>query len=303
VPTIVIVMNSGSGHDDKQTAEATIRAELTSSGREFEILRPEPADIATAIAGAVRRASGIGVLVAAGGDGTLNAVAAAALEHGWPLGIIPLGTFNFYARDLGLPLDTQAATRILLDGVLRPIAVGRINDRIFLNNASFGLYRKLLEDREQLKQRFGRYRMVAAFAALMTLWRHRRSYRLALQIDGRGESWRTSLLFFGLNSLQLEKLQLDIAACAANDHLAVIAPRPLSRWSLLKLAVRGAFGTLQDEELQCRCASHVRVVWPGHSRARVAFDGESCEFTLPLDVKVLPRALQVLVPREPEVRA
>jgi diacylglycerol kinase family enzyme len=303
MPHIIVVMNSGSGHDDKEEMASAIRTELEASGQTFEIIRPDPDDIASCIAEAVARSSGAGILVAAGGDGTLNAVASSAIDCGWTLGIIPLGTFNFYARDLGLPLDAAAATRVLTDGLVRSVAVGRINGRLFLNNASFGLYRQLLEDREEMKQRLGRYRLVAAYAAMLTLWHHRRSYRLNVCIDGRDERWRTSMVFLGLNSLQLEKLQLEIAACAKDDRLAVIAPKPLSRWSLLWLAFKGAFGRLKPkEELLCRCASRLTLSWVGHSRGRVAVDGETFECKMPLEVEVLPGALRVLVPRTPEKR-
>ena len=300
---LIIVLNAGSGHDDKERAEAAIREVLDAAGRRYEIVSPEPKDIATTIAASVARAGRPGVLVAADGDGTLNAVASAALEAGWQLGIVPLGTFNFYARDLGIPLDATEAARTLVDGTTRDVAIGRVNDRLFLNNASFGLYRKLLEDREEVKHRFGRYRFIAAFAALWTLWRHRRNYRLRLTLDGQVEHWRTPMVFFGLNALQLEKLALQIADCVAADRLAVIAPPPLPRWRLLGLAVKGAMHQLEDErDLACRCVTRVALDWPGHRRARVAVDGETFECTLPLTVEVKPRALTVLVPRRPEPR-
>ncbi len=300
---LIIVLNAGSGHDDKDQAEAAIRGVLDAAGRHYEIVTPEPQDIAQALAEAVSRAGRQGILVAAGGDGTLNVVARAALDAGWTLGIVPLGTFNFYARDLGIPLDAAAAAQVLVDGTTRAVAVGRINEHLFLNNASFGLYRQLLEDREEVKHRFGRYRLIAAFAALWTLWRHRRNYRLQLDIDGRTEEWRTPMLFFGLNALQLEKLALQIAGCAAEDRLAVLAPPPLPRWRLLWLAMKGAAQQLEEgRDLACRCATRVRVDWRGHRRARVAVDGESVECDLPLTVQVRPRALNVIVPREPEPR-
>ena len=300
---LIIVLNAGSGHDDKDQSESAIRAVLDAAGRTYEIVSPEPGAIATTLAERVARTGRTGVLVAAGGDGTLNAVAGAALDAGWALGIVPLGTFNFYARDLGIPLEAGAATQVLVDGTTRAVAVGRINGHLFLNNASFGLYRQLLEDREEVKHRFGRYRLIAGIAALWTLWRHRRNYRLRLDIDGRVEKWRTPMVFFGLNALQLEKLALQIATCAAEDRLAILAPPPLPRWRLLWLALKGAAHQLEEgRDIVCRCATRVTMDWPGHHRARVAVDGESVECRLPLSVEVKPRALRVLVPRQPEVR-
>ena len=300
----IVVLNASSGHNDKADAEARIRAVLTERNVSFEILRPAPADMRETLRTACRRYGEPGVVFAAGGDGTLNVVAQAAIDVGWTLGVLPLGTFNYFARDLGLPLDAEEALRAALDGEVRRVHTGRINGELFLNNASFGLYRQLLEQRERMKQRLGRYRIVAVMAALHTMLRFDRSYRLELEIDGRRETVRTPLLFIGLNSLQLENLELDIAGCAAAGRLAVIATRTASRWRLFWLALLGAFRRLQTApELHCLCASRLTIQWPGHTKARVAVDGETIDSAVPLVVEAQPSSLPVLVPRRPEPRA
>lgn len=299
----IVVLNAGSGHDDKADAEARIRAVMDERQRSYEILRPAPTEMRETLRRACREHGEPGIVFAAGGDGTLNVVAQAAIDAGWTLGILPLGTFNYFARDLGLPLDAEAALRAALDGEVRHVHTGRINGQLFLNNASFGLYRQLLEQREKMKQRLGRYRIVAVLAAVQTLLRFERSYRLELEIDGRRETLRTPLLFIGLNSLQLENLELDVAGCAAAGRLAVIATRTASRLRLFWLALLGAFHKLQTApELHCLCATRMVVQWPGHAKARVAVDGESIDSTVPLVVEVQPSSLPVLVPRRPEPR-
>jgi diacylglycerol kinase family enzyme len=302
---ITVILNVGSGHGDASSCEQQIRAGLEAHGRAHRVLVAGSAEqveqqtrLALEEAGRYPQ-----VIVAAGGDGTINLVAGLVMEQNLPFGVIPLGTFNYFARDLGIPLDPRAAAEAVATGHIRRVHVARVNGHLFLNNASFGLYRKLLEQREHDKQRFGRYRIVAVLSALVTLWRFRRVYTLRMELDGKPVTLRTPMLFLGLNSLQLEKLDLDVASCTNAGQMAVIALKPSSQWHLLGLALRGALQGLHDSpELRCHGASRVLVEQPGSRRTRVAVDGESFECSLPLRFEVVRDALQVVVPRTPEVR-
>lgn len=300
---VTVILNAGSGHGDRATVEQAIRDGFEAAGREYRIVVADSADEVARQAHLACRLPDPNVVVAAGGDGTINLVAGIVLDCDLPFGVIPLGTFNYFARDLGIPLDPREAAFALATGRIRRVHVARVNGHLFLNNASFGLYRKLLEDRERYKQRWGRYKIVAVFAALATLWQHRRVYTLRMQIDGKPATVRTPMLFFGLNSLQLEKLDLDVARCARDGLMAVIALQPTSRWHLLGLALRGALQGLRDSpDLRCYGASSVEVMLPGRRSTRVAVDGESFDCDLPLQFEMLRKALPVVVPREPEKR-
>lgn len=302
---ITVILNPGSGHQDTARVEAEIRSGLHALAGQIRLIVARNAEeVEKQTRDAIHDAQGMGdVVVAAGGDGTINLVAGLVADSGLTLGVIPLGTFNYFARDLGIPLEPEAAARAIATGRIRHVHVARVNGHLFLNNASFGLYRALLEEREQFKQRFGRYRFVAVIAALFTLWRFRQVYTLRMELDGRTETLRTPMLFFGLNSLQLEKLDLEIARCADAGLLAVIALEPTSRWHLLGLALRGALQGLHDSPgLRCRGAASVEVSLPGRRSARVAVDGESIQCQMPLRFKVQRDALAVVVPREPEPR-
>jgi diacylglycerol kinase family enzyme len=302
---ITVILHIGSGHGDAHTCEQEIRAGFQARGCAHRILvahSAEEVEQQTRLAVAEARASPQ-VIVAAGGDGTINLIAGLVLEQGLPFGVIPLGTFNYFARDLGIPLDPRAAAEAIATGHIRRVHVARVNGHLFLNNASFGLYRKLLEQREHDKQRFGRYKFVAVFSALTTVWRFRQVYTLRMELDGKAVTLRTPMLFFGLNSLQLEKLDLDVASCTNAGQMAVIALKPSGQWQLLRLALRGALRGLHDSpELRCHGASQVLVEQPGRLMTRVAVDGESFECSLPLRFEVDRDALQVVVPQSPEVR-
>ena len=302
---ITVILNETSGREDKQRARESIERTLGESGREFRVLAvrapgelPELAHRCAAEAIDRRQ-----IIVAAGGDGTVNTIAGSLLHTDVPLGIVPLGTFNYLARELGIPLDPADAVRSLLDGRPRRIALARVNGRLFFINASFGLYRRLQEEREQRKRRFGRNRIVVALSALVTLMQHHRVYDVELEIDGRPVSLRTPMVFFGFNTLQLEKLGLPAAECTARDLLAVLALRPMSRLELLGFALRGALqGLGEAQNLRSHCASKVEVRWRGAGSIRVAIDGESCVCRLPLRFDVDRDALCVIVPRTPVAR-
>src|SRR4051812_41736646 len=181
-----IVMNRGSGKDEKEEVRRTVAAELEAAGRRHRFIPVAPGEIVAACQEAARlaREQG-GVMVAAGGDGTINCAAQAAMAQECPLGLIPQGTFNLFARQLGLPLDAAEATRALLRASPEPVQVGWANQRVFLVNASLGLYPKLLADREVVKQKLGRRRWIAMLAALKSLleWRH----QLTLDVEMDGE--------------------------------------------------------------------------------------------------------------------
>jgi diacylglycerol kinase family enzyme len=302
---VTVILNVGSGHGDATTCEREIRAGFEAAGRAHRIVvagSPDEVERQTRLAMVAARREPQ-VIVAAGGDGTINLVAGLVLERDLPFGVIPLGTFNYFARDLGIPLDPREAATAIATGRIRRVHVARVNGHLFLNNASFGLYRKLLEDREINKQRFGRYKFVAVLSAFATVWRFRQVYTLRMSLDGRTTTLRTPLLFFGLNSLQLEKLDLDIARCTDAGQMAVIALQPSSRWHLFGLVLKGALQGLHDSpDLRCHGASQVVVEQPGRRQTRVAVDGESFDCTLPLRFEVQRDALQVVVPRSPEER-
>jgi diacylglycerol kinase family enzyme len=302
---ISVVLNAGAGNKDAAAARRAIEEGLRASGRDVALfVARRPRDVpALAERAATTRP---GILAAAGGDGTLNAVASVARANSLPLAVIPLGTFNYFARELGIPLDTTAAARMIPGGRIRYVPVGQVNDHLFVNNASIGLYPRVIEQREIHKQRFGRHQLVALLSGLVTLLRSHTAYRLRLEIDGQPVTLSSLSVFFGRNALQMEQLGLDEALCVARGELAVLAVREVGSLELLGLALRGALGRLERaENLRQHCALKVQVErldgrpWrPRH--IRVALDGELIRCALPLTIESVPNALQVVVPRTPE---
>ena len=168
--TLLFLINSSAGALDIDAKRAVIESTLAAHGREGELLVCRPAELprvaVQAAAAAVSRGTAV---IAVGGDGSLNAVAQAAHAAGCAMGVIPCGTFNYFARTQGIPTEPAAAVRLLLDARPMPVQVAAINDRVFLVNASLGVDPELLQDREAYKTRFGRSRRVA-FVAVCAIW-------------------------------------------------------------------------------------------------------------------------------------
>jgi diacylglycerol kinase family enzyme len=238
-----------------------------------------------------------GIVVAAGGDGTINAVVQAALYSGRPFGVLPQGTFNYFSRTHGIPSDTAEATMALLEATVRPVQVGLINDRVFLVNASLGLYPKILEDREAYKRQFGRSRLVALWSGVITLLRQHRQLVLGLEHTGEVRVMRTPTLVVGNNPLQLAQLGLPEAHAVQRGQLAAIMVRPVGTLAMFGLLFRSALGQLGDADNVISFAFERLTVRPyGRRRIKVAMDGEVAWLNTPLVFQMAPNPLQLLVP-------
>jgi diacylglycerol kinase family enzyme len=297
---LFIVFNAASGSSDAAQTCATIAAVLAAAGRTHHIMMMESGQTLSALArDAVARAHAEqGIVVAAGGDGTINTVAQALLGSGLTFGVLPQGTFNYFSREHGIPADTEAALRLLLEGEVRPVQVGRVNDRVFLVNASLGLYPALLENREEWKRQLGRSRLVAFWAGLLTLLREHRRLTLDIEHGGERRTVRTVTLFVGNNRLQLEQLGMPEASDLARGKLAGITLRPTGKLAMLWLLIRGALGRLGDADRVVNFSFRaLNLSSRRRRRIKVATDGEVAWMNTPLHFEALPDALNLIVPR------
>jgi diacylglycerol kinase family enzyme len=236
-------------------------------------------------------------VVAGGGDGTINAVAAQLVGTDKVLGVLPLGTFNFFARRLNIPLDLEAAARNLVEGQLVAADVGEINGLLFLNNASLGLYPRILRQREQEYRRWGRSQLIAYLSVLRTLLRPLRPLTLQLKTAaGQSVARHTPLVFVCSNAYQLQEFNLPGSDCTAAGKLAFYITRPVSRWGMLRMALLTYLQRLKGErDLEVLCLEEAAI----HSRRRrlnLAIDGEIHQVHTPLHVRFRRGALRVIAP-------
>tara|TARA_R110000868_G_scaffold10904_3_gene52824 strand:+ start:16365 stop:17351 length:987 start_codon:yes stop_codon:yes gene_type:complete len=300
--TFYIVLNTGSGKHQGDEVQDSISKVLNAAGRQFKLLKVKGGDgLAAAAQQAVELAkANRGVVVAAGGDGTLNAVSNAVLGTGLPFAILPQGTFNYFGRTYGISQDTETATRCMLDAVIQPVQVGMLNDKVFLVNASLGLYPTLLEDRESYKQRYGRSRWVALWSAMVTLFRAHRQLWVQLDFEGKTRTLRTQTIVVGNNSLQLEHIGVHEEVELQRDHLVAMTAKPLSTLALYGLVARGLLSRMGEADNLISFGFKKMTVrlGPTRKRIKVAMDGEIFWLRAPLEFRVPEEYLPLLVPRD-----
>lgn len=293
-----VIVNESSGSHATDTLRTDIEQAFNRQGMRVQFLGLDSKTLASSRERAVERLieRADGVIAVAGGDGTVNAVASACRKLGRPIGILPAGTFNYVARNLGLPLDLSEAAEVIATGDAEPMAVGQINGRLFLNNAGFGLYSHMIEQREIAKRRFGRHRIVAFLSGIKCLTERHPLYHLQITADGQHHTLKTTTLFFGVNALQLENYNVEAAKFVANGQLAILSLRLDSRLDIAGAAWASLHG--KTEAAQCvdaTAATSVRVTTRRRA-LHVAIDGEIVVMRPPLDVKIVRDGLRVYRP-------
>jgi diacylglycerol kinase family enzyme len=293
----IVILNSRSGNGSKGDVGPELDSMAATLGVHCDIERVRTR---THLIQAARKAasSNCDVVIAAGGDGTVNAVANELVGTEKSLGVLPLGTFNYFAREMGLPTDLKAAFRTCFDGEIRSVTVGEVNDRMFLNNASIGLYPVILAAREQTYRRWGRTRFVAYWSVLRALLRLRLNMKLTITSDGKRRNIRTPLLFVARNATQLKEFRVPGARCIREDEFSVYALRPMGRLGLLRVAWHTLAGRLEPQhDFDMSCTSAIRVESERMLRT-VALDGERLKMLAPIEFRVHQAALSVVVPKE-----
>ncbi|GEK45355.1 diacylglycerol kinase [Acinetobacter johnsonii] len=243
-----------------------------------------------------RQAENVGVVVAAGGDGTLNAVASKLMGTDIPMGILPLGTFNYVARVLNIPLDLLDAAKAIGEGQPRSVHVAQLNQHIYLNNASLGLYPLFIQKREQFNKHFGRFPLHAYTSALDVLIRDRKELKLEVEVDGQRYPVKTPLIFFGNNQLQLAEMKLRIAEAAEAGKVAGVVVAKSDKRTLFKTLWQLIKGNLDQASDVYSFAADEVIVHSKRNKLTVAVDGEIVTMTPPLKITVRKHALNIMVP-------
>lgn len=302
-PDICVILNGGSGKRDSLRVAERIRAAFKAAHVPMELdFVEDGSDISNAARAAVDK--GFSTIVAAGGDGTICAVAAAVRNSGCKMGIIPLGTFNYFARSLDLPDDIEGAVDVLLSGGAKSVPVGTINDRVFLNNASLGVYPEILKKREDIYKRWGRSRVAAYWSVLKTLITLRRPLKLRIETETDNRRVHTPLLFAVNNAFQLDQIGLEGRDDVAQGKLVLFIAPNSGRWGILRHALALSAGTAEPKRnFEMLASEHIRI-HAGQGARLVACDGERMRMHGPFDMRVHKDELFVIAPntRKTDVR-
>jgi diacylglycerol kinase family enzyme len=290
----IVIVNRGGG--SAAGAEERIRDAFDGTGVEVEVRIVEPGEIDRGCA-AAGAAKGIDALVAAGGDGTVSTAAGAVAGTDLPLGVLPMGTLNHFARDAGIPLDLKQAAAVVAAGRTRRVDVAEVNGRVFVNNSAVGLYPMLVKAREAQQRQLGRTKRRAMLvAAARAMWRFP-SRRLTLRFAGMKAPVETPLLFVGNNKYETGLLSLGRRAAIDRGELCVYAPLARSRLGFAWLSLRAMLGRpdRQDDFLTVEGIEEAEI--DSHRRSLlVAVDGEATTMETPLRYRVRKGAVRLILP-------
>ena len=248
---------------------------------------------------AIKAVARSGRVIVAGGDGTAAGAAQILAGSDTELGLLPLGTLNHLARDIGIPVDLGEAAEVAANGQPVAIDVGEVNGQVFVNNASIGLYPLMVRKREGLRRAKGWPKWLstlpAAFAVLERLPHHR------LRLDwGRGErAIVTPLLFVGNNVYSLDRGEVGKRNTLTDGKLSLYAVARRRRAALIWFAMRALVGRAErslDFETLGECET--LTVSSSSGSIEIALDGELRRMDSPLEFRIRAGALTVIAPGE-----
>lgn len=297
---VVVLWNSASGWNDDQEQAQRVKRLLVENGSSLEFERIDSGEDITAKSRELI-ADGPRILVAAGGDGTINAVASALANTDSALAVIPAGTLNHFARDLGIPLAAEEAAASILGGHEIQIDVGEVNGRLFLNNSVIGLYPVYRAAREAYERKGLNANRMTRFIAVLrsiarVLWNPPR-LRLSLTLEnGRTIRIRTAFVLVANNEHEVEHWNIGHRRCLDEGHLWIYILKRSTRWSLMGFFLRFLFRRFsRHEAFEIFKARQVRVDTSGQ-HLRIGLDGEIVRLETPLEFRSLPAALRVIAP-------
>lgn len=293
-----VIINCAAGGGPDTDAGRVVTEAFASCGAEAHVRLARRGDELTEIArGAV--SNGARAVVAGGGDGTVGAVASALVGTDKPLGVLPLGTLNHFAKDLHIPLEVKEAARNVCEGRAVAVDVGEVNGRVFINNSGLGLYPHIVRHREKLQERESLGKWSAFVRAALAVLRRYPFLNVRLNADGKEIIRRTPFVFVGNNEYEVEGTHIGARARLDAGRLSLYVAHRTGRLGLLRLALRALFGRLrQAKEFDSLSAEEIWVETRRPKRIYVATDGEVTVMTTPLHYRVLPKALRVIVPEE-----
>jgi diacylglycerol kinase family enzyme len=294
--TVLLNAAAGLRHGQVQAEAARVRDLFGALGVDADVQQvPGLSLLDTARAAA---SSDADVVVMGGGDGTMSAGAGGLAGTGKPMGVLPLGTLNHFARDLGIPGDLEEAVRVIAQGTIREIDVGEANGRVFINNSSIGLYPDAVSLRDAWMDRDSMHKWVAMGRAALNTLRRFPLVRLTLRLREGGVLVTTPMVFIGNNRYDTRLFNLGKREVLDGGELWVYLARDAGRLGFVKLALRALAGRLEESRDFQGLGVEQVVVEDRRRVLKVAFDGEVCHVAPPLRYRTRRRALRVLVPPE-----
>jgi diacylglycerol kinase family enzyme len=293
-------LNSSAGTAEEKKRD-DLRGELEAAFRKHAIAASfefvPGSELKAAAERAVKRASAgeIDAIVAGGGDGTIHTVASAVAGTDIPLGIVPMGTLNHFAKDLKIPLPVEDAVAVIADGVHRSVDVGEVNGEVFINNSSIGIYPYVVLDRDRRRKRQGLSKWPAMIMAFIRAFWNFPLRRLRIRAQDWQDACRSPCVFIGNNAYDLKGASFGSRERLDGGELCLFVARQQSPLALLWLGVRCVAGLVDQRDLRTLAVAAVEVS-SRRTRLLVALDGEIRSMQAPLRYRIRPAAIRMLAP-------
>jgi diacylglycerol kinase family enzyme len=245
----------------------------------------------------VRKAkdSSVDAVVIGGGDGTISAAAGVLAGGSIPLGVLPLGSANHFAQDLGIPFTLEEAVRIISKGQTRPVSVAEVNGHIFINNSVLGIYPAIVKKRDAIRHRIPMKKILARWLAALLVLPDFPVIQVRFTVDDRMTVCTTPFVFIGAHAYEMSAFSFGASRTAENG-LFVYMIRSRTRSALVRLFLKSLVKDIKQEKY-FETWSLSEVIIETHSeRITIGTDGELLKLTPPLHYRSLPGALRVFVP-------
>jgi diacylglycerol kinase family enzyme len=289
---IGVLINVSAGSVTSQDIAEAVRAAFERYGVQPRV-EVAGADKLPAMARAMRD-EGFDCIVAGGGDGTISAVAAELAGHRTALGVLPLGTLNHFARDIGMPLDVGKAIETICTGDVRAVDVASVNGKIFINNSSLGLYPDQARLRQRWRDRIGRWpALILASVVVLTRFPF---LRVIAEFNGKRLSRRCPMVVVSNNEYKLKPGNLTERERLDKGELGIYLLRHEGRTGLLRIALHSLVYSLEETTSFENDRAPEVIVMTRRRRLHVALDGEVYRLRSPLRYRSMPASLNVIAP-------
>jgi diacylglycerol kinase family enzyme len=292
---IAVIVNRGAGSvATGQVSEESLRRSFLEVGTDAEVQVIPGERITEAARAAV--AAGADAVVAGGGDGTIRSVAAALASGPVPLGVLPLGTLNHFARDLKIPTDLGEAVRLIPRGEVRALDLGEVNGEVFVNNSELGFYPPVVEARDRQRRELARGKWLATASALFKVLPELHSLHVRVKADGQATDWRSHFVFVGNNEYEMSAFSYGARHRFDSGDLYLYIAKTRTRLGIVGLVLLGLFKDVAKTDHFERWCLPEFTVESRRKNLPVYFDGEVVLMRPPLHYRTRPRDLRVIVP-------
>lgn len=295
---VALILNRSAGTlngDRGELSPGDVRDAFTAAGMNVTLQTPTTAHLTDTFRAALRDRPD--AIIVGGGDGTISSAAGALAGTGVPLGVLPLGTLNHFASDVGLPAAWRDAVAALARAEVRAIDVAEVNGRVFINNCSIGSYPEAVRKRDQLRREHGRGKWIAMWIASFAVFRRLRRFRVRIDLPDTSLTLRTPFVFIGNNAYSGHLLAQSLRPRLDAGQLAIYTTRAHRRFTIIRLAWQSLVRRIDEADaLEIHHASEAVVTSLTGQPLPLAADGELVHLEPPLRFRIRPGALRVLVP-------